>query len=131
MSKPNVAFRHTDLAGACGNCEPDAPKHVEFEHYVESNFGLTKHGGFDRTLLVMCCGAAGETGEYLEHIKKVMRDYDGDFAGYPNREEALLEFGDALHYLTRLYQIFGFTYEQVVEANMKKLDRRFGRSKAA
>lgn len=97
-----------------------------FEAYVESNFGVKVN--WDRTMTIMCCGAAGETGEYLEHVKKVVRDYDGDFGGYPKREEALLEFGDALHYMTRIYRLFGFTYDQIVQANMKKLDERYGRS---
>lgn len=110
----------------------NAVSHADvFEGYVESNFGLAKNGSVDRTYAIMIAGAAGETGEVLEHVKKVIRDNDANFDTYPKREEALLEFGDAFHYLTRLYRLFGFTYEQIVQANMKKLDERFARKKAA
>jgi NTP pyrophosphatase (non-canonical NTP hydrolase) len=109
----------------------NAVSHADiFEGYVESNFGLVAEN-WDRTMTVMCCGAAGETGEVLEHVKKVIRDNDANFDTYPKREEALLEFGDAFHYLTRLYRLFGFTYEQIVQANMKKLDERYHRSASA
>lgn len=107
----------------------NAVSHADiFESYVESNFGTKVN--WDRTMAIMCCGAAGETGEVLEHVKKVLRDNDADFDSYPKRHEALLEFGDAFHYLTQLYRLFGFTYEQIVQANMKKLDERFARSPA-
>jgi NTP pyrophosphatase (non-canonical NTP hydrolase) len=103
----------------------------DFEQYVVKNFGVKVNP--DRTFAIMIAGAAGETGEFLEHVKKVLRDYNADFDSYPEtkRQEALLEIGDAFHYLTRLYKFFGFTYPEIVKANMKKLDERYRRGNAA
>ena len=82
-----------------------------------------------KLLAVMGLGMCGEAGEASEHFKKVLRDYDCDFAAYPEekRMEALLEFGDALHYLLKCADQFGFMLEDIMTTNMDKLDKRYGR----
>jgi hypothetical protein len=82
-----------------------------------------------KDLAVMGMGLGGEAGEATEHFKKVVRDYDGDFAAYPahKRSEALLEYGDALHYLLKQAAQFGFTLDHIMMANMDKLDARRNR----
>ena len=99
-----------------------------FQLYVKRNFGgYVNDGSPDwRAFAIAACGAGGETGEFLDHFKKVIRDYNGDFSSYPapKREEALLELGDALHYMVVIMQHFGFTLEEVMATNMDKLDKR-------
>lgn len=101
----------------------------QFEEHVAKNWHGNPEKPDFKGLAVMAAGAAGETGEYMEHFKKVIRDYDGDFANYPKRAAAMLEFGDALYYLVRIMQCFGFTMKMVMAANMQKLDapRRNGK----
>jgi hypothetical protein len=97
-----------------------------FEQYVRKNWKNNPAPDW-RGMAIMACGAGGETGEYLEHFKKVIRDYQGNFDLYPAEKHhaALLEFGDALHYMVRIMQYFGFTLEEVMEANMVKLNKRY------
>lgn len=69
-----------------------------------------------------CLGLAGEAGEVIEHVKKYAR---GDYDIENKKREILLEMGDVLWYLTRLANDFGFSLEQIIEANVDKLiDRR-------
>lgn len=91
---------------------------------------------------IAAAGLLGETGEIIEHLKKQVRD--GKF----DHEAVLLELGDALFYLTRLSQTLssgstrikeafyylehlagalGYTMPAVAEANVKKLEARYGK----
>jgi|SRR5579864_5788 len=104
-----------------------------FEQYVHQNWKNNPAPDW-RGMAIMACGACGETGEYMEHFKKVIRDYNGDFRAYLNsspmkRQEVLYEFGDALHYMVRIMQYFDFTLEQAMEANIYKLDKRYGQDR--
>lgn len=72
---------------------------------------------------IMATGFGGELGEALEHLKKNVRD------GKPVGEDFLLECGDVLHYLTRNLGEHGFTLQQCIDANVAKLDKRFGHRK--
>lgn len=75
-----------------------------------------------RSLLIAVCGAAGELGEMLEHIKKLVRD------GKWDAKEFALEAGDAHHYQVRLRTMFGLGTAATEYANKAKLiDRRNGR----
>jgi len=99
----------------------------QFERFIRERARYdAEHFDRDRTLLLISVGAGGEMGEAMDHFKKVVRDYDADFDLYPadKRQEALLEFGDALNYFTRCAHEFGFTLEQIMAANVVKLERR-------
>jgi len=91
--------------------------------YINENwpkFGGNPRDLDDLTMLyVVTSGLWGERGELVEHFKKFVRD------GKPiNREKVLLEFGDVLHYLVQLSLMFGFTIEEIVDANIAKLRAR-------
>lgn len=65
-------------------------------------------------------GLAGETGEVIDHLKKFI------FHDHPiNEEKVLNELGDVFHYAFGLAHLLGFTAEQVAEANMEKLRKRY------
>lgn len=101
-----------------------------FQKYLKLNWP-TRIYRYDylKDLAVMGMGLTGEAGEAQEHFKKVVRDYDGNFQAYPpeKRQEALLEYGDTLHYLLKQAAEFGFTLEELMTANMDKLDARYKR----
>jgi len=71
-------------------------------------------------------GLGGETGEVLEHLKKVQRDHDGVVS--PERREALSkELGDVLWYLGRLVSELGLELDTVARKNIEKLQDRKNR----
>jgi len=98
-----------------------------YEQYVKDNWNQNGKPWADdelgrlKSLYIMATGLAGETGEVQEHLKKYVRD------GYMDVDKLKLELGDVLHYLTRICQQFNLDLQAVAEANMDKLDRRFGR----
>jgi NTP pyrophosphatase (non-canonical NTP hydrolase) len=74
-------------------------------------------------------GLAGETGEVIEHIKKIVRDHD--FVITKERKLKLQdELGDVLWYVTRLAGEIGVSLRDIIEGNVSKLtDRRLNGKK--
>ena len=71
-------------------------------------------------LLHVAVGIAGEAGEILELAKKVVIN-----SHQPNPEKFLAELGDIEFYLEAMRQHFGFTRDQVLQANIDKLQHRY------
>jgi NTP pyrophosphatase (non-canonical NTP hydrolase) len=74
-------------------------------------------------LLYPALGLAGETGEVIEHIKKITRDYDNHIPD-DIRQKLILELGDVLWYVTRISSVLGTTLREVIEGNVNKLTER-------
>lgn len=70
-----------------------------------------------------CLGLAGELGEVIEHVKKVVRDREGKFTD-EEREKLKDEIGDVLWYLTRLCSDLDISLVDVILCNVKKLEDR-------
>lgn len=68
-------------------------------------------------------GAAGETGEILNKIKKVHRDHGGEIPDKWKMEIAK-EIGDVLWYLSALSNELGVNLSYVAQANLDKLRSR-------
>lgn len=112
-----------------------------FERYVvdnwNKNFDGTPHDGGLRDNFIMTTGFGGEASELLdlvlaaflakhagrtlEHLKKEERNHAD------KKQEILLEAGDVLHYLVRIIHRQGYCLDDVMLANMDKLDKRFKR----
>lgn len=71
-------------------------------------------------LLHMAVGVSGEAGELLDAIKK-MAVYQKQL----DRENVLEEVGDILFYLEGICSLLGFTREDAIKANIKKLEKRY------
>lgn len=70
-------------------------------------------------------GLAGETGEVLEKIKKMIRDKNGVFQATPEDiDELKKELGDVLWYLSAIAFYNGIELDDVVRANLDKLRSR-------
>lgn len=69
---------------------------------------------------------AGEAGEVAEKIGKVIRD-DNSEVTEARREDLKKELGDVAWYIAALSSELGFTFEEVLEANLKKLASRKAR----
>lgn len=74
----------------------------------------------DRPLLNAALGIGGESGEILDHLKKV------SFHNKPmDTQHLIAEAGDLMWYLNLLIVTLGFTWDQVLEANIAKLEARY------
>ena len=74
-------------------------------------------------LLTAGVGINAEGGEFLEIVKKMV------FQGKPwddhNREHLIIELGDLLWYVAQATQALGVSFEEVIERNVKKLEKRY------
>lgn len=74
----------------------------------------------EKRLTMAALGAAGESGEFADMVKKfIFHAHDLD------REKAMLELGDQLWYITEAAAALGYTLEEVALANIAKLKRRY------
>ena len=84
---------------------------------------MRTYGGPDDPLYKLSLGAmglAGESGEVVDHIKKVL------FQGHVLDAEALMEeMGDVLWYLALLSDMLGCSLALLMEMNVKKLRARY------
>lgn len=72
----------------------------------------------------LALGLNGEAGEVADEIKKIIRNDDGIIT--PERRAKLkLELGDVGWYWLRMIKEFGFTVDEVMEANIEKLSKRY------
>lgn len=65
-------------------------------------------------------GLAGEAGEVVDYMKKVLF-HDKEF----NRTALVKEAGDLCWYLNLILVTMDITWEEVLEANIKKLEARY------
>lgn len=74
----------------------------------------------DRAKTNYAMGLSGEAGEVTDLIKKEL------FHGHAeNREAVKKELGDVLHYAAGLADMYGWTLEEVANANIEKLMKRY------
>lgn len=65
-------------------------------------------------------GLAGESGEVVDYLKKVIH-HEKEF----DRDNFVKEVGDAMHYLSGLCTMYGVTLEEVATMNILKLNKRY------
>jgi len=101
--------------------ETTGTKHISNKDFQEYTVKWTERytKDLDKQLFIITTGLAGEAGEVVDLIKKSVRD-DKEV----DRENLLLELGDVLHYLTIMAIRFGFDLEQIMQANIEKLEKR-------
>ena len=75
---------------------------------------------FKEKLSMLGMGIAGEAGEIVDSLKKVV--YHGHEL---DREDLVKELGDLLWYITHLMKCFEITDEEVREKNIAKLRERY------
>ena len=69
-------------------------------------------------------GLAGEAGEVVEKIKKLMRDTDAKILTDEQKFEIAKELGDVLWYVANLAADLEFGLEEIAEMNVLKLRGR-------
>ncbi len=75
------------------------------------------------TLYYLALGIAGEAGEVVEKIKKIMRNDKGVITE-SKKEELVKEMGDVLWYLSQLSRFLGKPFSEVARINIEKLADR-------
>ena len=84
---------------------------------------LDREGANIERLTTAGVGLAAESGEFLEIIKKMV------FQGKPwddaNREHLLIELGDIMWYVAQATQALDVSFDEVIEVNIKKLEKRY------
>ena len=75
----------------------------------------------DNLLTQGVMGMCGESGEAIDIVKKHF------FQGHPlDREHLARELGDVLWYVSTTAWAIGYTLEDVMDMNLKKLEERYG-----
>jgi NTP pyrophosphatase (non-canonical NTP hydrolase) len=74
----------------------------------------------EKDILYSLLGLGGEAGEVLDYYKKV-----GAHGHSFDQERLMKEMGDALWYISDLCTKFGFSFEDVAQLNIKKLQARY------
>jgi NTP pyrophosphatase (non-canonical NTP hydrolase) len=68
-------------------------------------------------------GLVGESGEFADKIKKILRDKKGAWTE-ADREELIKELGDVLWYIATLAPLLGVSMDEVANRNIAKLAAR-------
>lgn len=90
---------------------------VEYDAFVAK---MAKKGARTMPTEFMGLGLTGEAGEVVDIIKKEK------WHGRPmDKVEMLKELGDVAWYLSALAQAYGFSLEEVLAANVDKLEARY------
>lgn len=95
----------------------------QFNEYQEFVNGMKVYPK-EYSVIYPTLGLTGEAGEIAEKVKKWVRDGGGNVMTEDRREAILKELGDPLWYITALATDLGYTLQDVVDANIAKLNSR-------
>jgi len=95
----------------------------EYQKRASTTADFTGRPG-EYPLMYSCMGLAGETGEVIEKVKKVIRNNGGKMSEV-EREAIKQEIGDVLWYLSQVARFCDIAFDDAAKANVEKLaDRR-------
>lgn len=77
-------------------------------------------------VVYLALGITGEAGEVADHVKKMLRDDDGELSE-GRRVILVKELGDILWYVSKMAGRLGVTLEQVAVCNIEKIEDRVQR----
>lgn len=99
---------------------------MTFDEYQQQSKGTAEYGDFVPGWVYLTLGLAGESGEVVDKIKKVVRNKNGVFSE-EDKLELQKEFGDVLWYLSQLCEELGLSLDEVARMNRAKLEDRKAR----
>ena len=76
------------------------------------------------SILYPALGLAGEVGEFCNKLKKVLRDFEGNFDTSGFMDSSIDELGDIFWYLAQLCSDMGISLDDVAAQNLRKLASR-------
>lgn len=98
---------------------------MEFDEYQKLAARTASYNSDDQiyVLMYLCMGIAGESGEVIEKIKKIIRNDKGVISD-EKRDDIKKEVGDVLWYLSEMARTLGLSFDAIAQANIKKLADR-------
>lgn len=98
---------------------------MNFDEYQKRAAKTATYQGKEETyrLMYLAMGLAGESGEVIEKLKKVVRN-DGGNISEEKRSDLESELGDVLWYLSQLAETLDLSLQDVAEKNIAKLADR-------
>ncbi len=95
----------------------------DFVYLADRLVELDRKGASIERLTTAGVGLAAESGEFLEIVKKMV------FQGKPwddaNREHLIIELGDVMWYVAQACMALDISFDEVIERNVKKLEKRY------
>lgn len=88
--------------------------------------GEHKYGDIDAKFAAQILGLVGESGEFADKVKKIIRDKDGVLSD-ADRQELIKEIGDILWYVNAVAILLGSDIETVAQKNLEKVLSRKAR----
>lgn len=99
---------------------------MTFKEYQTKSRQTAQYQVVGYNFIYPALGLAGESGEVLEKIKKLVRNKNGQH-DEADREAISAELGDVLWYIAQLATEFDLNLDQVAEKNITKLFSRLER----
>ena len=96
---------------------------TNFVDFADRIGELDREGANIERLLTSGVGLAAESGEFLEIIKKMV--FQGKPWNEDNREHLIIELGDLLWYVAQATMALDVSFDEVIERNVKKLEKRY------
>ena len=118
MSDTIVFQRYEEFVDAVTS---DASK--DFVYLADRLVELDSQGANIERLLTAGVGINAEGGEFLEIIKKMV--FQGKPFNEDNREHMIIELGDIMWYVAQATQALGVSFNEVIERNVRKLEKRY------
>jgi len=100
---------------------------MKFEDYVKERHRIFNEQDANKECMNLLWGSnslGGETGEFQNIVKKIMRDDDGDITSI-RKLQMKDELGDIFWYLLFVCDILKLNPEDVIEYNLQKLKKRY------
>ena len=95
----------------------------DFESLVDRLGDLDRQGANPERLTTAAVGLSAESGEFLEIVKKMV------FQGKPwdehNRKHLIIELGDVMWYVAQACMALDVPFDEVIQGNIKKLEKRY------
>ena len=101
---------------------------MDFKTYQEQSRKTATYAKIGYNFIYPTLGLAGESGEVVEKIKKVIRDNNG-VIDEEKRLEIMKELGDVLWYLSQLATELNLSLDDIASKNLQKLNSRKERNK--
>ena len=96
---------------------------TNFVDFADRIGELDREGANIERLLTAGVGINAEGGEFLEIVKKMV--FQGKPWNEDNREHLIIELGDVLWYVAQATMALGISFDEVIETNVKKLEKRY------
>ena len=101
---------------------------MNFNQYQLQSREFAVYRNMGKNLIYTALGLAGETGEFVDNVKKMIRDYDfkeGDNTIPDGRRKmAVDELGDCLWYIANCATELGISLDELAVKNINKLTLR-------